>query len=145
MSLHDDLEDAKELVHMVMEDRKEEKAKAQREKNTVQLVCPYCGTSSRFVWEDGKLPTCPNCGATFDAEDPQIKKLTEERSMEQDTRRRVQEAAAMESMKTRSKIRRYVIIGVVVIVVAIAAVVVAKLNGGSLHMQGGGSFNFHIS
>ena len=107
MSLKESLEEVKELAHMVMEDRKEEKTQAQREKNTVQLVCPYCGTSSRFVWEDGKLPTCPNCGATFDAEDPQIKKLREEKSQEADVQRRAQETAALESVKTRSKIRHH--------------------------------------
>ena len=122
-----------------------EKTQAQREKNTVQLVCPYCGTSSRFVWEDGKLPTCPNCGATFDAEDPQIKKLREEKSQEADVQRRAQETAALESVKTRSKIRRYVIIGIVVVVALAAVVVAAKLYGGNLHLSGGGTFDFHIS
>ena len=145
MSLKESLEEVKELAHMVMEDRKEEKTQAQREKNTVQLVCPYCGTSSRFVWEDGKLPTCPNCGATFDAEDPQIKKLREEKSQEADVQRRAQETAALESVKTRSKIRRYVIIGIVVIVALAAVVVAAKLYGGNLHLSGGGTFDFHIS
>ena len=145
MSLKESLEEVKELAHMVMEDRKEEKTQAQREKNTVQLVCPYCGTSSRFVWEDGKLPTCPNCGATFDAEDPQIKKLREEKSQEADVQRRAQETAALESVKTRSKIRRYVIIGIVVVVALAAVVVAAKLHGGNLHLSGGGTFDFHIS
>lgn len=145
MSLKESLEEVKELAHMVMEDRKEEKTQAQREKNTVQLVCPYCGTSSRFVWEDGKLPTCPNCGATFDAEDPQIKKLREEKSQEADVQRRARETAALESVKTRSKIRRYVIIGIVVVVALAAVVVAAKLYGGNLHLSGGGTFNFHIS
>jgi protein-arginine kinase activator protein McsA len=145
MSLKESLEEVKELAHMVMEDRKEEKTQAQREKNTVQLVCPYCGTSSRFVWEDGKLPTCPNCGATFDAEDPQIKKLREEKSQEADVQRRAQETAALESVKTRSKIRRYVIIGIVVVVALAAVVVAAKLYGGNLHLSGGGTFDFHIS
>ena len=37
MSLKESLEEVKELAHMVMEDRKEEKTQAQREKNTVQL------------------------------------------------------------------------------------------------------------
>ena len=141
MSLKESLEEVKELAHMVMEDRKEEKTQAQREKNTVQLVCPYCGTSSRFVWEDGKLPTCPNCGATFDAEDPQIKKLREEKSQEADVQRRAQETAALESVKTRSKI----IIGIVVVVALAAVVVAAKLYGGNLHLSGGGTFDFHIS
>lgn len=145
MSLKESLEEVKELAHMVMEDRKEEKTQAQREKNTVQLVCPYCGTSSRFVWDDGKLPTCPNCGATFDAEDPQIKKLREEKSQEADVQRRAQETAALESVKTRSKIRRYVIIGIVVVVALAAVVVAAKLYGGNLHLSGGGTFDFHIS
>ena len=145
MSLKESLEEVKELAHMVMEDRKEEKTQAQREKNTVQLVCPYCGTSSRFVWEGGKLPTCPNCGATFDAEDPQIKKLREEKSQEADVQRRAQETAALESVKTRSKIRRYVIIGIVVVVALAAVVVAAKLYGGNLHLSGGGTFDFHIS
>lgn len=145
MSLKESLEEVKELAHMVMEDRKEEKTQAQREKNTVQLVCPYCGTSSRFVWEDGKLPTCPNCGATFDAEDPQIKKLREEKSQEADVQRRARETAALESVKTRSKIRRYVIIGIVVVVALAAVVVAAKLYGGNLHLSGGGTFDFHIS
>lgn len=145
MSLKESLEEVKELAHMVMEDRKEEKTQAQREKNTVQLVCPYCGTSSRFVWEDGKLPTCPNCGATFEAEDPQIKKLREEKSQEADVQRRAQETAALESVKTRSKIRRYVIIGIVVVVALAAVVVAAKLYGGNLHLSGGGTFDFHIS
>lgn len=37
---------------------------------------------------DELLLTCPNCGATFDAEDPQIKKLREEKSQEADVQRR---------------------------------------------------------
>ena len=145
MSLHDDLKDVKDLARMVMSDKKEEKQKADRERRTVQLVCPYCGTSSRFVFEEGKLPGCPSCGAVFEADDPQLKKLREEMEQDAQVDRRAREAAAIDSAKTRNKIRRYVIIGVIVIVLLIVAVIVAKLNGGSLHVGGGGSFNFHIS
>ena len=109
------------------------------------LVCPYCGTTSKYVWEDGKLPTCPSCGAAFDADNEQLKKYREEREMEADTDRRVYEAAALEKVKTKSKIRRYIIIGVVVVVLLTAAVIAAKLNGGNLHLGGGASFNFHVS
>ena len=94
---------------------------------------------------DELLLTCPNCSATFDAEDPQIKKLREEKSQEADVQRRAQETAALESVKTRSKIRRYVIIGIVVVVALAAVVVAAKLYGGNLHLSGGGTFDFHIS
>ena len=113
--------------------------------NRTRLVCPYCGTTSKYVWEDGKLPTCPSCGAAFDADNEQLKKYREEREMEADTDRRVYEAAALEKVKTKSKIRRYIIIGVVVVVLLTAAVIAAKLNGGNLHLGGGASFNFHVS
>ena len=56
-----------------------------------------------------------------------------------------EETAALESVKTRSKIRRYVIIGIVVVVALAAVVVAAKLYGGNLHLSGGGTFDFHIS
>ena len=108
-------------------------------------MCPYCGTSTRFVWEEGKLPTCPSCGAAFEEDNEQLKKLREERNMKAETERRVYEAAAIKKAKTRSKVRRYIIIGVVVVVALAAVVIAAKLYGGNLHLGGGATFDFHIS
>ena len=133
------------LARTVFSDKKEEKERKEKERKTIELVCPYCGTTSKYVWEDGKLPTCQSCGAAFDADNEQLKKYREEREMEADTDRRVYEAAALEKVKTKSKIRRYIIIGVVVVVLLTAAVIAAKLNGGNLHLGGGASFNFHVS
>ena len=144
MSLHDDLEDALELARTVISDKKAEKEKAEQERKTVQLVCPYCGTSSRFVWEEGKLPSCPNCGAAFE-EDARLEKMRSELDARAEAERRKREAEAAESEKTKRKIRRYIIIGIVVIAVLIAAVIAAKLNGGSLHFNGDASFHFQIS
>ena len=145
MSLHNDFQDMIGLARTVFADKKEEKERKEKERKTIELVCPYCGTTSKYVWEDGKLPTCPSCGAAFDADNEQLKKYREEREMEADTDRRVYEAAALEKVKTKSKIRRYIIIGVVVVVLLTAAVIAAKLNGGNLHLGGGASFNFHVS
>ena len=145
MSLHNDFQDMIGLARTVFSDKKEEKERKEKERKTIELVCPYCGTTSKYVWEDGKLPTCQSCGAAFDADNEQLKKYREEREMEADTDRRVYEAAALEKVKTKSKIRRYIIIGVVVVVLLTAAVIAAKLNGGNLHLGGGASFNFHVS
>jgi len=144
MSLHDDLDDLKGLAKMVFAQNKEEKKNAERESRTVQLVCPYCGESSRFVWEEGMLPKCPNCGSTFDADDEQIKKLQEQQIMRAESDIRAREKAAIDSAKTRNKIRMYIIIGIIVILLIIVAVIVAKINGGSLHMGGDATFNFHV-
>ena len=145
MSLHDDFQDMMGLARNVFSDKKEEKERKEREHKTIELVCPYCGTSSKYVWEEGNLPTCPSCGATFEEDNEQLKKYREEREREADTDRRVYETAALEKVKTRSKIRRYIMIGVIVIVLLIVAVIAAKLNGGSLKLGGGASFDFHVS
>ena len=143
MSLHDDLDNMMDLAKMAMSDKKEENRRKEKARRTFELVCPYCGGIRRYVWEEGSLPTCPNCGATFDAEDEQLKRIREEWRQEADTERRVYEAQAIESAKTKKKIRRYIMIAVIIIVALIAAVIVAKLNGGSLKLDG--SFNFHVS
>ena len=145
MSLQDELKDAVGLAKQVLSDRKEEKEREQRERRTVQLVCPYCGTSSKVVWEGGTLPNCPSCGAVFDANDPQLRHLVEEESLSAERQRRVKEEAAIQSAKTKKKIRMIIIIVILMIVLMIAAVVVAKLNGGSLHMEGDTTFHFRIS
>jgi nitrate reductase NapE component len=145
VSLHDDIDDFKELTRMIISDKKEEKERQEREQRTVQLICPYCGTSSRIVWEEGTLPNCPSCGAVFSADDPQLVKAREELDEKASARRRAQEAAAIESAKTKSKIKKFVILGIVLVVLLIAAVVAAKLMGGNMHMEGGASFDFHIS
>lgn len=145
MSLHDDFEDVVGLAKTVLSDRKAEKEREQHERQMVQLVCPYCGSSNRFFWEEGKLPGCPNCGAVFDAEDSQLKKLRELHESKAETWHKAQETAAIESARTKSKIRRYIIIGMIVLIALIAIVVIAKLYGGNLHLEGGGNFEFHIS
>ena len=144
MGLHEDLNDMKDLANIFMSDKKEENRKKERERKTVELTCPYCGSVSRYVWEEGNLPTCPNCGAPFDADDEQLKKIREQRDRDAETERRVYEAQAIEKAKTKSKIRKYIIIGVILIVLIIVAVIAAKLNGGSLHLGGDATFNFHI-
>jgi hypothetical protein len=52
---------------------------------------------------DELLPTCPNCGATFDEEDPQIKKLREEKSQEADVQRRAQETEHEQHIEAASR------------------------------------------
>ena len=143
MSFHEDLEDLKELARMVTSDKKEEKEREERERRTVQLVCPYCGVSSRIVWEEGRLPVCPSCGASFEENDPQLIKLRENKTRQMDMENRAREAAAIDSAKTKLKIRRFIIIGIIVIILLIAAVIIAKINGGSLHITG--RFHFNIS
>lgn len=144
MSLHDSLEEIRELASMVMEDKKKEKEKEEQERRTVELVCPYCGVRSRIVWEDGRLPACPNCGASFDADDPQLVKAREQRMRQLEMDDRVQEQMALESAKTKKTIKRFIIFGIVMMVILAALVIVANLNGGSLNFVGDGSFNFHI-
>ena len=143
MSLHDDLDNMMDLAKMAMSDKKEENRRKEKARRTFELVCPYCGGIRRYVWEEGSLPTCPNCGATFDAEDEQLKRIREEWKQEAETERKVYETQAIESVKTKKKIRRYIILAVIIIVVLIVAVIVAKLNGGALKLNG--SFNFHVS
>ena len=145
MSLHDELNDVKDLVGMVLSDRKEEKEKEERERRTVQLVCPYCGTSSRIVWEDGKLPSCASCGAVFRADDPQLVRLREAAERKAELELRAREQAALEAARTKRRIRRYIIIGIAVIVLLAALVFIANLIGGDVHIAGGGTFHFHIS
>ena len=93
------------------------------------------------MWEGGVLPSCPNCGAAFE-EDPRLKQMRSEMDLRAEEKRRAQEA---ESEKTKRRIRRYIIIGIIVIAVLTAAVIAAKLNGGSLHFNGDASFHFQIS
>ena len=145
MSFRDEINKAAELAREAMAEKKEEREQLEREQKKVQLICPYCGTSSIVVWEEGRLPGCPSCGAAFSADDPQIEKLREEMREKANLHQRAREAAAIDSAKTRNKIRRYVIIGILVIVLLIVAVIATRLNGGSLRLEGGGSFNFHIS
>ena len=145
MTGHDDFREVIGLARNFFADKKEEKERKEKESRTIELVCPYCGTSTRFVWEEGKLPTCPSCGAAFEEDNEQLKKLREERNMKAETERRVYEAAAIEKAKTRSKVRRYIIIGVVVVVALAAVMIAAKLYGGNLHLGGGATFDFHIS
>ena len=144
MSLHEDFNDMIELARTVISDKKEEKQRAERERRTIQLVCPYCSTSSRFVWEDGKLPDCPNCGAAFAADDPQLVKIREKFSLKQESERRAHEEAAVASAKMKRKIRFFVTIGVLVIILLIAAAIIAKMNGGALNFGGDATFNFHV-
>lgn len=32
-------------------------------------TCQFCGTTAKFEWELGKLPSCTSCGAVFNADD----------------------------------------------------------------------------
>ena len=142
MSLHDDLRDLMDLAGKAMSDKKAEKQRKEEERRKIQLICPYCGSVSLYTLEEGNLPKCPNCGSPFDEENEQLKKIREEREQEVEAERRVYEAQAIEKARTKSRIRRYIIIGILVIVLLIAAVILAKLNGGSLKINGG--FNFHV-
>lgn len=144
MSLHDDFEEVIGLAKSAIFDKKEEKKREEMERRTIELVCPYCGTSSRYVWEDGKLPSCPSCGAAFEEDNEQLKKFREEHISRAEIDRRAYETVAIEKARTRSKIRRYITIGVVVLVLMIALVIVAKLYGGNLKLGGGATFNFHV-
>ena len=72
MSFRDEINKAAELVREAMAEKKEEREQLEREQKKVQLICPYCGTGSIVVWEEGRLPGCPSCGAAFSADDPQI-------------------------------------------------------------------------
>jgi len=144
MLFHEDIEDMKELVRMVMSDKKEEKEREERAQKTVQIVCPFCGVSSRVIWEEGRLPVCPSCGASLEENDPQLQKIRADKARQMEIEEKAREAAAIDSAKLKNKIRRYIIIGVIVLVILIAAVILAGLNGGSLHIKGDGSFHLHV-
>ena len=144
-TLQDGINAVKGLTELIMSEKRDERERAEKDSKTVRIICPYCGTSSRFVWEEGKLPTCPSCGAVFEADDPKVKKALEEQARLEETRVRAREEAAVESAKTKNKIRRYIVIVAIIIVLAIVLVIIAKLNGGSLNMNGDAAFNFHIS
>ena len=30
-----------------------------------RLMCAFCGTEIKLVWDEGALPSCPNCGAAM--------------------------------------------------------------------------------
>ena len=144
MSFHEDLEDMKELVRMVISDKKEEKERKERARKTVQIVCPFCGVSSRVIWEEGRLPVCPSCGASLEENDPQLEKIRADKARQMEIEDKAREVAAIDSAKLKNKIRRYIIIGVIVLIILIAAVIIAGLNGGSLHITGDGSFHLHV-
>lgn len=144
MGLRDEFDQVIGLAKEVVSDRAAEKKKAEEERKTVPLICPYCGASSKFLWQEGMLPKCPNCGATFDADDEQIRKIVSDHDLAVEAERKAQEIRALESAKTKAKIRRYVIIAVIVIVLIIVAMIVAKASGGSFHMGGDATFDFHV-
>ena len=42
------------------------------DKQEVELECPYCGTRNKIVWKEGVLPSCPNCGGTYQVQEDKI-------------------------------------------------------------------------
>jgi t-SNARE complex subunit (syntaxin) len=55
---------------------------------------------------------------------------------------RAREKAAVESAKTKNKIRMFIILGILFIIVMVVAGVLAYMNGGSFQMDS--TFNFHF-